>query len=234
MAIRQIDTVSLGLVSAIVVTAVAAWSIAPGQRAASGLTQRADDSEATTVLDAPHEPAPNRPLAQATDSMQETLLRPLFNPTRRPAEEKADVPVSPVFSRVTNQASDMHRLVGIVMVGDVRFAMLQNARTGKTTRVEDGGEVDGWQLESVDTESVTLKRGIESKRLTLERKSDPKTDAKIRTARLQERLRRARGQAERGASAPAVEEQEQEQQVPVPDEPTRTAEADKQNETPDD
>ena len=90
----------------------------------------------------------------------ETIARPLFTPTRRPAPELAAAPVS-TFQR------GQFVLAGVIIVGDNRIAMLREKSNGRIYRVERGKEVNGIKVAEIQREQVTLAQGAEQEVLTL-------------------------------------------------------------------
>jgi len=90
----------------------------------------------------------------------ETAARPLFTPTRRPAPEAA----------AQQQAAfqpGQFALLGVIMVGDNRVAMLREKSTGRIHRLSRGGEVNGIKLAGIERDSVTLAAGGQQERVPL-------------------------------------------------------------------
>jgi general secretion pathway protein N len=90
----------------------------------------------------------------------ETVARPLFTPTRRPAPE-APVVAQPTFQR------GQFVLQGVIVVGDNRVAMLREKSSGRIIRVERGREVNGIKVAEIQPETVTLSLGSEEEKLSL-------------------------------------------------------------------
>ena len=94
------------------------------------------------------------------EAYPETIGRPLFTPTRRPAPE-APVAAQKAFKR------DQFVLQGVIVVGDNRVAMLREKASGRIHRVERGKEVNGITVFEIEPESVTLGEGGERETLAL-------------------------------------------------------------------
>lgn len=93
--------------------------------------------------------------APAEQSYPEVVARPLFTPTRRPAPAQAVV-AAPAFVR------GQFQLLGVIIVGNNKTAMLREKTSGKVHRLEVGREVNGIRLASIDRDTVTLAQGSES------------------------------------------------------------------------
>jgi hypothetical protein len=90
----------------------------------------------------------------------ETVARPLFTPTRRPA------PTAPVVA-APNIPRGMFTLHGVTIAGDTRIAMLREKSSGKVHRVEVGREVNGAKVASIDPERVVLRLGDENEEVVM-------------------------------------------------------------------
>ena len=90
----------------------------------------------------------------------ETAARPLFTPTRRPAPEAVAV-AQPTFQK------GQFVLLGVIIVGNTRTAMLREKANGRLHRVEVGREVNGIRVSQVDRDTVTLAQGTETETLPL-------------------------------------------------------------------
>lgn len=90
----------------------------------------------------------------------EIATRPLFAPTRRPAPP-AVVAAQPTIQR------NQFVLMGVIMAGDTRIAMLREKSSGRLVRVQRGGEVNGMKVTSIEREAVTLAAGAENETVTL-------------------------------------------------------------------
>jgi hypothetical protein len=90
----------------------------------------------------------------------ETVARPLFIPTRRPAP---DAP--PVAATALQKGQFV--LQGTIVVGENRVAMLREKSSGKVVRVEQGKEFNGMKVVSIEKEAVTLGVGADEEKLVL-------------------------------------------------------------------
>ena len=88
----------------------------------------------------------------------ETVARPLWVPTRRPAPE------APALANVQR---GQYILQGVIVVGDNRVAMLREKSNGKIHRVEAGKDFNGMKVVSIEKESVTLGLGNDEEKLVL-------------------------------------------------------------------
>lgn len=101
----------------------------------------------------------------------EVVARPLFTPTRRPAPPQA-VAAASAFNR------GQFQLLGVIMAGNSKTAMLREKSNGKIHRVEQGREVNGIKVASIDREAVTLAQGGETEVVPLQvQKGAPGTAA---------------------------------------------------------
>ena len=96
----------------------------------------------------------------AEQAYPETVARPLFIPTRRPAPVVVAVPQS-TFQK------GQFVLAGVIVVGDNRVAMLREKSNGRIYRVEQGKELNGIKVADIQREQVTMTQGGEQEVLTL-------------------------------------------------------------------
>jgi hypothetical protein len=95
----------------------------------------------------------------------ETVARPLFIATRRPA------PAAPTVAG--NMTKGQFILQGVIAVGEQRIALLREKSSGKVHRVERGKEISGMTLSVVDNDKVTLAQGGDEEVLTLQIQKAP-------------------------------------------------------------
>ena len=99
-------------------------------------------------------------ITAAEQAYPETVARPLFTPTRRPA------PVVVAAPQSTFQKGQFV-LAGVITVGAQRTAMLREKSNGRIHRLELGKEVNGIKVAEIQREQVTLAMGSEQEVLTL-------------------------------------------------------------------
>jgi hypothetical protein len=95
------------------------------------------------------------------DELMAVVERPIFSPSRRPAEVSADA---------TEQASasdfDLD-LVGIVIWKAQRVALVRSSSDPKIVRIEVGGNVAGWVAIGIEPEYVRFRNGETEKEVRL-------------------------------------------------------------------
>ncbi len=91
------------------------------------------------------------------ESLPETTARPLFNSTRRPPPAAA----RPAASAPEPAAAVMgrYRLSGVLIDGKTRKVLVAPAAGGKIVSVSEGDTLDGWTVEKIAPESLTLRSG---------------------------------------------------------------------------
>ena len=107
--------------------------------------------------------APDYPPPGPGPDLAETTARPLFNASRRP------LPGATLAGSAGASALPHGRytLTGVSIAPDKRVALLRDATTSKTVRVEQGKELSGILVESVTANKVTLKLGDEREDIAL-------------------------------------------------------------------
>ena len=88
--------------------------------------------------------------------------RPLFARTRRPAEE---APATTAPSAQANLPNFV--LTGIVISPDEKYILLLRASSSETVRLIEGQTIDGWRVEKILPDRVTLKSGDRTVELPL-------------------------------------------------------------------
>ena len=98
---------------------------------------------------------------------KETVDRPLFMSTRRPA------PVSTAAQQVMKKGQ--FRLAGTILNQELPYAFLVEISTGKGMRVAKGAEIvsSGITVSAIDNVRVVLKQGEETEELTLRTAASP-------------------------------------------------------------
>jgi hypothetical protein len=106
------------------------------------------------------------PMSPAGSGYSETVERPLFIPTRRPAPA----------GNTTQMAmkKGQFRLAGTTVSEQISVAYLFETGTNKTLRVNKGAEVNGITVDSVSANRVVLKQGDETEELFLRTSNSPK------------------------------------------------------------
>ena len=115
--------------------------------------------------------------------VSEITERPLFNEDRQPDE--VIEPEIPTAKAPASDASEF-KLVGIVLRPDISLALLQR-KNREVEQVIKGGQIDGWELTSVEDETVVLVKAGKKVQLELERTSLP---VKSKKTRFNSRLKR--------------------------------------------
>lgn len=96
----------------------------------------------------------------------EILARPLFAEERRPPEPEPDT-VSELVKVET--APPPFTLVGIVIATDATKALLLPRRSRELVQGVIGDRVEGWRIEDIQPDRITVARGPESVEIELER-----------------------------------------------------------------
>jgi hypothetical protein len=86
--------------------------------------------------------------------------RPLFSPTRRPAEP-APPPPAPVAVTVPPPKIDtgQYRLMGVVIEGETRIAVLRAVKGNGVYRAGEGERIEEWTVVTIEPSAVTLRQG---------------------------------------------------------------------------
>jgi len=87
----------------------------------------------------------------------EVTERPLFSPSRRPAA---------VTQQVAGPASSL-ALVGVVISGDGRVALIRQGKAPALARVREGQQVEGWTVRSIAPDRVVVRNGTSEAQLKL-------------------------------------------------------------------
>lgn len=91
----------------------------------------------------------------AEQAYPESVARPLFVPSRRPAPATPQVAVAAMPKGTLT-------LQGVTIAGNTRIAMLREKQSGKVHRVEQGKVVNGMSVAQVESDRVVLRMGDES------------------------------------------------------------------------
>lgn len=96
----------------------------------------------------------------------EILARPLFTEERRPPERQPDTMSEPVK---VETAPPPFTLVGIVIATDATKALLLSRGSRELVQGVIGDRVEGWRIEDIQPDRITVARGPESVEILLER-----------------------------------------------------------------
>ncbi len=102
------------------------------------------------------------PLAE----LSETVGRPLFSPTRRPPEPETTLPEETPVQATSGELT----LVGVVIAGENRIALVRQRNDSKLLRVVTAQIIAGWSVEEILPTSAILRRGDVRETLVLEDK----------------------------------------------------------------
>ena len=124
------------------------------------------------------EPAP-RPAARSADlemppldEFAEIAGRTLFNPTRRPIE------TPPPPAKVQVVSPSRFTLIGVLISDGERMALIRRGGAGDYLRVNVGQQVDGWHIENIMPNRVTIRKGKTKEDLILKDRAEPAPRAK--------------------------------------------------------
>ena len=94
----------------------------------------------------------------ALGDIMEIAARPLFSPSRRPPEQV--VVREPVAVTVPPPKIDtgQYRLIGVIIEGESRLALLRSVRGDALVKASQGGRVDEWTVVSIEPGAVTLRQ----------------------------------------------------------------------------
>ena len=90
--------------------------------------------------------------------------RPLFSDTRRPAVAEESEESAP---EVVTEGVEGLDLNAVIITTDETVALVRDAKTGDTRRVQTGQEVRGWTVEDIDPGSLRLKLGDKTATIVL-------------------------------------------------------------------
>jgi hypothetical protein len=114
-------------------------------------------------------------LQQNAADFDEISSRPLFNPDRRPDED--NISVAAVQQPLNTPARDLQPqelgLSAVILTRDTRIALLQQGNDPKLVKLTEGEHVDDWVLEEIRSDSITLRKGSETRILELVIKKSP-------------------------------------------------------------
>ena len=106
------------------------------------------------------------PLSPSGSGYRETIERPLFIPTRRPAPAGNSAQMA--------MKKGQFRLAGTTVSEQISVAYLFETGTNKTHRVNKGSDINGMTVDSVSANRVVLKQGDETEELSLRPSTSPR------------------------------------------------------------
>lgn len=123
--------------------------------------------------DGPPETEPSRALqAEFTfpplAAFSEIVARPLFSTSRRPAKEIEDSDTDDAPPPTPSHFI----LAGVVISAEGRMALLRRMSSTDLIRALMGQEIDGWYVELIESDSVTLRQGNTVEIVTLQDKTE--------------------------------------------------------------
>ena len=104
----------------------------------------------------------------AIEDFESVLERPLFSPSRRPAEEGAAPNVEQEFD---------YTLKGVLIDIEARIALLYHKGGAGTVRQAEGTMIDGWLLKEVEADFIVVERNGEEEIVELLFQSQPSRNA---------------------------------------------------------
>jgi hypothetical protein len=104
----------------------------------------------------------------ASESFAVVDARPLFDPARRPVAAYA----MPIGASAAPQPPGGIALIGVIIAGDTKLALLRTAASPLETSVPLGGSIGGWQVAAIDPTHVTLRSGTADFQLDLDARRD--------------------------------------------------------------
>ncbi len=97
------------------------------------------------------------------------VKQPVFTATRRAAP--ADLP-APVAAAVPDSGLILGRYIlsGVIVTPSKRLVLLKRQGDGKTIRVSQGEELDGWTVEEITADVISLRSGARQERIVTREK----------------------------------------------------------------
>lgn len=138
------------------------------------------DSGSASVAKPPLRPSVGAPPLRG---FAETLKRPLFSESRRPA------PPGTARSTVAPTALPL-RLIGVIITPDRRTALIRESRSAEITELAVGQSVQGWSLERVLPDRVVMRSGEIRETYKLETETPPPEPVRPARRRAPRRLQR--------------------------------------------
>lgn len=143
---------ALAIACAVLAGIVAFELLVPSGSSAASAGRKAAPAEAKLL--------PPIAAASPEQAYPETVNRPLWIPTRRPAPSAVAAPAA-------SFPPGQFILQGVIVAGGTRVALLKEKASGRIHRAEKGRDVNGIQVAEVEPESVTLAQGDQREVLEL-------------------------------------------------------------------
>lgn len=144
---------------------------------------------ANATADQPAEPGPtDATLAEFTfpplEEFSEITARPLFSPFRRPPSEAESAETATEDAPPPTLSDFNLTLTGVVISAEGRMALLQRPASTDLIRALLGQEIDGWRIELIEADRVTLRQGETVEVVTLRDKTaEPAAQPKLGTGK---------------------------------------------------
>jgi hypothetical protein len=175
MGLRQTDSIIVILAVLCSLTAAAALLFElPSSRNSDTATRKSGLTNTTDAFKSENSAA--RQLNKLSKAQfREILDRPIFNESRRPTEEtELDNPEAMESTRSAELTNNEFKLVGIMIIDNNRYALVQTSDGRIAQRVQVGDIVRGWRITSLAANFAVIERCKRSKTLELDRTSDSK------------------------------------------------------------
>lgn len=127
------------------------------------------EPETTEVAPVESTVLPAHSLPKLENKFRQTLERPLFVPSRRPAPPPPPPPPPPKPTMKKGQ----FQLLGTATLPDEGYAILREIEGGKIRQVQVGRQINGILLSKVEAEGVTLEQYDEKETLRLKVQPSP-------------------------------------------------------------
>ena len=118
--------------------------------------QRAAEATVATAREAP--------VLSGIETYDAIVQRPLFSVTRRPAAPNEQ---SAATNPAATGSAESLQLFAIVIADGRNIALIQSGLDRQAHRIAAGETINGWTLSDVQPQSVTLRKGSETRRLQL-------------------------------------------------------------------
>ncbi len=102
------------------------------------------------------------------ESFSEIVTRPLFSELRRPPIPDAEPGGEPEPIAVPKVQRGLFVLVGVVITGQTRLAIVRNRKANEVVRLERGARIEGWTVESIEPDRVVFRQGAEIDEVNLD------------------------------------------------------------------